>query len=241
MVIRVYNVNTMEKIREFEAHMDLIRSLEIHPVHPYVLTSSDDMQIKMWDWEKQWANVQSFDGHSHYVMMVKFNPKDTNTFASASLDRSVKVWSLGNPLPNFSLEGHQAGVNCVDYFQGGDKPYIASGSDDHTVKIWDYQTKACVHTLQNHTNNVSAVVFHPSLPIILSGSEDGTVRVWHSTTYRLENTLNYGMERCWTLGVSALSNKVAAGFDGGVVVFIIPRRSTWSWPGNSGRSRCAIT
>ncbi|KAH9261135.1 hypothetical protein BASA81_000839 [Batrachochytrium salamandrivorans] len=223
MLIRVFNLNTMEKLREFEAHVDYIRSLEVHPTQPYVLTSSDDMQIKMWDWEKQWQNVQSFDGHSHYVMMVKFNPKDSNTFASASLDKSVKIWSLGSSLPNFSLEGHQAGVNCVDYFQGGDKPYIASGSDDFTVKIWDYQTKACVHTLANHTNNVSAVVFHPTLPIILSGSEDGTIRVWHSTTYRLENTLNYGLERCWTLGVSQFSNKVAAGFDEGIVVLQMGR------------------
>jgi len=224
MLVRVFNVNTMEKIREFEAHMDYIRSLEIHPVHPYVLTSSDDMQIKLWDWEKQWQNVQSFDGHSHYVMMVKFNPKDTNTFASASLDRSVKIWSLGSPLPNFSLEGHQAGVNCVDYFPQGDKPYLASGSDDHTVRIWDYQTKTCVFTLQSHTNNVSAVLFHPSLPIILSGSEDGTVRVWHSTTYRLESTLNYGMERCWAIsGNATFSNKVACGFDEGLVVLQMGR------------------
>ena len=32
-----------------------------------------------------------FEGHSHYVMQVALNPKDTNTFASASLDRTVKV------------------------------------------------------------------------------------------------------------------------------------------------------
>lgn len=31
--------------------------------------------------------VQVFEGHAHYVMMVKFNLKDSNTFASASLDR----------------------------------------------------------------------------------------------------------------------------------------------------------
>lgn len=110
MMIRVFNVNTMEKVREFECHQDYVRSLEVHPIHPYLLTSSDDMQIKLWDWDKGWANTQCFDGHSHYVMMVKFNPKDNNTFASASLDRTVKIWSLGSPLPNFSLEGHQAGV-----------------------------------------------------------------------------------------------------------------------------------
>ena len=27
----------------------------------------------------QWANTMTFEGHSHYVMMVAFNPKDTNT------------------------------------------------------------------------------------------------------------------------------------------------------------------
>lgn len=52
-----------------------------------------------------------------YVQVV-FNPKDTNTFASASLDRTVKVWSLGQPMPNFTLEGHEKGVNTVDYFTG---------------------------------------------------------------------------------------------------------------------------
>ncbi len=52
-------------------------------------------------------------------MQVVFNPKDTNTFASASLDRTVKVWSIGQPTPNFTLDGHEKGVNAVDYFQGG--------------------------------------------------------------------------------------------------------------------------
>eukprot|EP00983_Pelagomonas_calceolata_P004127 133698-Pelagomonas_calceolata.AAC.1 len=53
------------------------------------------------------------------VQTVTFNPKDNNTFASASLDRSIKVWSLGQPMPNFTLEGHDKGVNCLDYFSGG--------------------------------------------------------------------------------------------------------------------------
>ena len=80
-------------------------------------------------------------------MQVIFNPKDTSTFASASLDRTVKVWSIGQPTPNFTLEGHEKGVNCVDYFNGGDRPYLLSGADDKVAKVWDYQTKACVQVL----------------------------------------------------------------------------------------------
>ncbi len=29
-----------------------------------------------------------------------------------------QVWSLGNPTPNMTLEGHEKGVNCVDYYSG---------------------------------------------------------------------------------------------------------------------------
>lgn len=85
------------------------------------------------------------------------------------------------------------------------------------IQVWDYQTKACVQTLEGHMHNVAAVMFHPELPIILTGSEDGTVRIWHSTTYRLESTLNYGMERVWALSYVKGSNSVAIGYDEGLV------------------------
>ncbi|CAB1325949.1 unnamed protein product [Coregonus sp. 'balchen'] len=197
MQIRVFNYNTLERVHMFEAHSDYIRCIAVHPTQPYILTSSDDMLIKLWDWEKKWSCSQVFEGHTHYVMQIVINPKDNNQFASASLDRTIKVWQLGSSAPNFTLEGHEKGVNCIDYYSGGDKPYLISGADDRLVKIWDYQNKTCVQTLEGHAQNVSCVSFHPELPIIITGSEDGTVRIWHSSTYRLESTLNYGMERVW--------------------------------------------
>lgn len=218
MHLRVYNYNTMEKVKEWEAHNDYIRYVEVHPNRPYLLSSSDDMTIKLWDWEKDFECIQTFEGHVHYVMMLKINPRDTNTFASASLDRSIKVWGLTASTPHFSLEGHEKGVNCLDYYPGGDKPYLLSGSDDKTIKIWDYQTKACLQTLEGHHHNVSSVCFHPRLPLIISASEDNTVRLWHSTTYRPETTLNYGLERCWSLATAKNTNKLAIGYDEGTVV-----------------------
>ncbi|KAG6430051.1 hypothetical protein SASPL_108112 [Salvia splendens] len=235
MFIRVYNYNTMDKVKVFEAHTDYIRCVAVHPTLPYVLSSSDDMLIKLWDWEKGWACTQIFEGHSHYVMQVTFNPKDTNTFASASLDRTIKIWNLGSPDPNFTLDAHLKGVNCVDYFTGGDKPYLITGSDDHTAKVWDYQTKSCVQTLEGHTHNVSAVCFHPELPIIITGSEDGTVRIWHSTTYRLENTLNYGLERVWAVSYLRGSRRVVIGYDEGTIMVKLGREVPVASMDNSGK------
>lgn len=217
--LRVYNYNTSERITSFEAHPDYIRAIVVHPSQPFVLTASDDMTIKLWDWDKGWKCVQVFEGHSHYVMGLAINPKDTNTFASACLDRTVKIWSLGASTANFTLEAHETkGVNHVDYYPQSDKPYLLTTSDDRTVKIWDYTTKSLIATLEGHTSNVSFACYHPELPVIISGSEDGTVKIWHANTYRLEQTLNYGLERAWCVSYQRGRQGVAVGFDEGAVV-----------------------
>lgn len=161
---------------------------------------------------------QTFEGHTHYIMNVAFNPKDSNQFASACLDRTVKVWSLNSPTANFTLDAHDKGVNYVDYYPGSDRPYLVTTGDDRLIKIWDYHAKSCIQTLEGHTSNVSFAIFHPSLPLIISGSEDGTIKMWHSSTYRLENTLSYGLERAWCISHAKKGNDVAFGFDEGAVV-----------------------
>ena len=92
MQLRIYNYNTLERVHAFEAHSDYVRCIVVHPTQPYLLTSSDDMLIKLWNWDRQWACQQVFEGHTHYVMQIVVNPKDNNTLASASLDRTLKVF-----------------------------------------------------------------------------------------------------------------------------------------------------
>ncbi|KAG7817519.1 hypothetical protein KL928_003418 [Ogataea angusta] len=217
--IRVYNYNTGERVTQFEAHPDYIRSIAIHPTRPYVLTSSDDYTVKLWNWDNNWKLEQVFEGHQHYVMSVAFNPKDSNTFASACLDKTVKIWSLGSRVPNFTLLAPESkGFNYVDYYPHGDKPYLITSSDDKSVKVWDYQTKSCVATLEGHSSNVSFAVFHSELPLIISGSEDASIKIWNSNTYKLEKSLNYSMERAWCVATKKGSSLMAVGFDTGHVV-----------------------
>lgn len=218
MNIRIYNYNTMEKTKTFVAHDDYLRCIAVHDQLPIMLTSSDDMRIKAWDWSRNWACTMIFEGHQHYVMSVCFNPKDAMTFASASLDMSIKVWNLSSPEPNYSLIGHEDAINCVEYYPGGDKPYLVSGSDDNTVKIWDYQTRACIQTLTHHVHHVTATFFHPDVPLLFTGGEDEVIGVVNTQTWRTEQNLNYGMQRAWTITARPGSHHVGIGFDRGMVV-----------------------
>ncbi|XP_021733017.1 coatomer subunit beta'-2-like [Chenopodium quinoa] len=94
-MIRVYDYKTEEKVKEFVAHNDYVRHIVVHPTLPYVLTASDDKQIKLWDWEKDWVCTRTFLGRSHYVMQVAINPIDHNNFVSVSLDGSIKTLDQG--------------------------------------------------------------------------------------------------------------------------------------------------
>lgn len=55
-----------------------------------------------------------------------------NNWKSFKFELITQVWQLGSSVSNFTLEGHDKGVNCVDYYHGGDKPYLISGADDQS-------------------------------------------------------------------------------------------------------------
>ncbi|KAJ5072967.1 coatomer subunit beta'-1 [Anaeramoeba ignava] len=216
--IMVFNYNTLEKVKQFEAHPDYIRNLAVHPTLPYLLSCSDDFKIKLWDWSEDWVCKQTFEGHSHYVMSVEWNPRDPTTFASGSLDRTVKFWGIESPVARFTLDAHHRGVNTVAFSLWEDRPFIVSGSDDQTICIWDFQMKTCIHVIEGHFASITSVICHPSLPLIISGSEDGSVRIWNSQNFRPESSLSYSMDRCWTLSTKKQNSKIAIGFDFGFSV-----------------------
>lgn len=220
MNIRIYNYNTMERVRVFQAHEDYIRSVAVHDQFPILLTCGDDMTIRQWDWSKGWSLQMTYQGHQHFCMGIAFNPKDSSIFATASMDCTVKVWRINNPVSNYQLEGHEDGVNCVEFYPRGDKPYLLSGSDDQTTRLWDYQTKACLQVFSFHHENVSAVLFHPDQPIIFSISEGDNLVAISTETFRMLYSCNHAdMGRGWSLASRPKSNVLIAGFDNGVRVY----------------------
>ncbi|KAH6821355.1 Coatomer [Perilla frutescens var. hirtella] len=174
-VIHVYNYSTMDMTKEFEAHTNGIRCVAVHPTLPYVLSSSDDMLIKLWDWENGWLCIRTFKGHSNCVMQVTFNPRDTHTFASASLDDTIKVWDYETKSCVQTLEGHTHNVSAVCFLPGF--PIIITGSDDGNVRIWHAASYRLEYNLNYGPESVWAVSYIKSLLRVIIGYDKGTIMV----------------------------------------------------------------
>ncbi len=78
-------------------------------------------------------------GHTHMVTSVTFSP-DGKRLASASADKTVKVWGTTSGQEALTLKGHTGGVLGVTLSVDGKR--LASASMDQTVKVWDVTPRA---------------------------------------------------------------------------------------------------
>ncbi|KAM3277732.1 hypothetical protein ACQJBY_045558 [Aegilops geniculata] len=183
--IHIYNYETKrQQVPSFTAHAGDLTSLAVHPSKPYLMSWSSD-EMKLWDWDKAWECTQTFKcKHSGYICQVMFDPKNTNSFVTASANHMIEVWDFDSPQCKYALSGHWDRVNCLDFFTHDNQQYLITGSSDCSAKIWDMHSNMCTHTLHASMSPVMSVMFHPNLQVLITGLEDGTVYLWSSTNFR---------------------------------------------------------
>jgi len=185
--IRVWDLETGAVIQKMLGHMGSV--LDLHFDGLYLASCSKDATARIWLWsdgsdvssiaesaEKddevpypKFVPVRVLSGHRAAVNSVHFID---DIVATASGDRSVRLWNLNTGAVIRTLHSHNRGISCVQLLMDS----IITGSTDHVVKIMDRMTGTEGRVLLGHTGLVRAIDTNHSL--LVSGSYDQTIKVW---------------------------------------------------------------
>lgn len=164
------------------------------------------------------AQVQrSADSHNDAVTAVVAIP-GRNIVATASGDKTVKVWNSETLTLVRTYRGHNGPVGSLD--AASDGRMIASGAEDGQVRLWSTASTRLIRTLRGHTARVTAVAFSPAVDLLASAAKDGSIRLWDVKRGRTIHSLPPAAASVTALAFLADGKRLAAaGEDGSVKIW----------------------
>jgi len=214
--------------------------------HPpaFLISGSQDRFV-----QKRDIPQQSQKAHVSASLKRLAHEKDINAldvsptgrlFASASQDKTVKIWDVERLEVQGILKGHKRGVWAVRFaplhtpaIQGeqgsvSGKGVILTGSGDKTIKLWNLSDYTCLRTFEGHSHNVLKVVWL-HIPTdetagkkqiqFASAGADSLVKVWDANLGETECTLDNHEDRLWTLAVHPKTNTLVSGGSDSKITF----------------------
>jgi WD40 repeat protein len=153
-------------------------------------------------------------GHDEAINSIAINSK-TEIIASASDDKTIKIWNLKTRELLQTLTGHSDAVSAVEISPNGD--ILASGSWDKTIKLWNLQTGELLKTLEAHRGLISSLAISSDGQYLASGSKDSTIKLWNLETGELIRTFRGHNLSVLAVAISGDSQKLASGSADGTI------------------------
>ncbi len=138
---------------------------------------------------------------------------DRRLVATASLDRSVRLWDAETMAERGWLRGFGDWVGPMAFTPDGRRLVVGGGHGDPTIRVWDVASGREVLKLTGHALAVTGLAVTPDGRKVVSTSQDSSARVWDLETGKpLQHWTQ--VHWAWVVALSPDGAIAAVGSDG---------------------------
>lgn len=177
---------------------------------------------------KDWKLLSVLAGHDDVVASVAFRP-DGSKLASASYDRTIRIWDVASGKRERTLTMHSDFVTSVAYSPDGKR--LLSGSKDRSVRLVEADTGASQFTFSDRNEDVLAVAMSPDGKTVVSTGLEPGLSWWSSET---------GAKLRSSPGHRGAVHELAFSQDGKLIASAGADETVRLWNGDTGTSLRAV-
>jgi WD40 repeat protein len=146
---------------------------------------SNDFKVKIWDaTNNNWNLIRNYSSHTGAVQDIEYINGDT--VATASSDRTIKIWSIKTGITNRTIS--TSGFTSLKLLQNG--YHLSAGLTNGLINIYDTKTGTLFKSLNGHVNQVTDLALINNDLLASSSSSSVYIRIWNLTTYKVKYTLS---------------------------------------------------